>query len=84
MAAEPSEAEIGNFLDALHSKKSGNEVKLIRGKVALVDGSTLWVTIGGGSVQVPIKYAASLSPVAEDEVFILTAGPDKIAVFKLA
>lgn len=81
---EASDAEINNFLDAILTSRVGNEVRLIRGKVVSVSGSVLVVTIGSGTSQVPIRYAASLSPVAGNEVFILTAGPDKIAVFKLA
>jgi len=81
---EATDADINNLLDAITASKSGNEVKMIRGKVVAVNGSVLTVTIGGGSAQVPIKYAASLSPAVGNEVFILTAGPDKIAVFKLA
>lgn len=81
---ETSEAEIANFLDAITATKSGNEVKMVRGKVVAVYPGALTVTIGGGTGQVPIKYAASLSPVVDDEVFILAAGPDKVAVFKLA
>jgi hypothetical protein len=81
---EPSDGDISNFLDAILTERVGNEVRMIRGKVTDVAGSVLVVTIGGGTTEVPIKYAASLSPVDGDEVFILTAGPDKIAVFKLA
>lgn len=82
--AETSDSDISNLLDAITSTKSGNEVKLIRGKVVEVAGNILVCTIGGGTAQVPMLYAASLSPAVGNEVFILTAGPDKIAVFKLA
>lgn len=82
--AEPSDAEINSFLDAILTTSVGNEVRMIRGRVTGINGPVLVVTVGGGVNEVPIKYAASLSPVVGDEVFILTAGPDKIAVFKLA
>lgn len=84
MAEEVSDAEINQFLDAILRTRIGNEVRMIRGKVSSVAGSVLHVTIGGGTTVVPIKYAAGLSPATNDEVFILTAGPDKVAVFKLA
>jgi hypothetical protein len=82
--AKESDADIGNFLDAILTERVGNEVRMIRGTVTGVFGSVLVVTIGGGTNEVPIKYADTLSPTAGDEVFILTAGPDKVAVFKLA
>jgi hypothetical protein len=82
--AKDSDADINNFLDAILTERVGNEVRMIRGTVTGVFGSVLVVTIGGGTSEVPIKFAASLSPTAGDEVFILTAGPDKVAVFKLA
>lgn len=80
---ENTDADINMFLDAILTSRVGNEVRMIRGKVVSVAGPVLTVTIAGGTNQVPIYFSDTLSPAVDDEVFILTAGPDKIAVFKL-